>query len=380
MSRRFLHNPGFTLVELLVVIAIIGTLVGLLLPAVNSAREAGRRVQCLNNLKQDGLALNEFHGDFGTFPVGNYAANWFGGTPNPTPPYSLVGGWWGFQFRLLPYLESKDIYALCNFGYPYDCFSWIAIQPPGNNPAVMIPSCYKCPDDPMKDAIWSEAGVGAYACTNYLGVMGTSSTASDGILLHGGASSAIGLRQVTDGASHTIIMGERGISETLYGWPYCGAGQVVVFPNGAEINTGEGDNLMSTQLGLSSRIGQWGGTTFTSGATIQTWPSSSGPTAPPAPFLTTSILRRSKPYRPAPAGKWWRCRSFHGASPRAIIARPFGAEATPSRPATRRHSRQFPAARLPAAGLQPRPRGGRSPNRQSGRRPPAPASARVRAG
>ena len=160
---------------------------------------------------------------------------------------------WGFQARLLPYLEAKDIYNLCNFryqggsGYPPcaggDCFDWIAIQPQGQNPAVMIPSCLKCPSDPLRDEEWSGAGVGTYGCTAYLGVMGTTEFANDGILLHGGANSAISLRQITDGASHTFILGERGLSNDDYGWPYCGAGDAN--------NTGCGDNLMSTQLGLS---------------------------------------------------------------------------------------------------------------------------------
>ncbi len=237
MSRRFLPKPGFTLVELLVVIAIIGTLIGLLLPAVNAARESGRRTQCLNNLKQDGLALHAFHGDFGTFPVGNFA-------PNPLDVY-YTGGWWGFQARLLPYLESKDIYDLCNFTYRGACFDWIAIQPPGKNPAVMIPNCYKCPDDPLRDQIYHDPlGGGDYGCTNYLGVMGTSEFVNDGILLHRNDNIAISLTQVTDGASHSIIMGERGISDALYyGWPYCGVGD--------EAATGNGDNLLTTQFGLS---------------------------------------------------------------------------------------------------------------------------------
>ncbi len=226
MSRRFVHEPGFTLVELLVVIAIIGILVGMLVPAVSSARESARRVQCANNLKQYGLALLEFNGTFQQFPVGNF---------NNT--------FWAFQANLLPFLDAKDTFALCNFNYQGTCFTYVANQPPGMNPAVEILSIGKCPSDPFKDLVWSQPGVGTYGCSAYFGVMGTTEFANDGILLKGDNNSAVRLGDITDGASHTLIMGERGLSDYLYGWPYCGAGD----GNG----TGWGDNLMATTLGLS---------------------------------------------------------------------------------------------------------------------------------
>ncbi len=231
--RTWRSCHGFTLVELLVVIAIIGILIGLLLPAIQAAREAGRRVQCENNLHQLGLALLAFHDTSNSFPVGNIA---------PKLPHSQAGGWWGFQARLLLYLEENETYVLCNFSYRNSCFDYVFLQPKGKNPAVRIPTCFKCPDDPLSDRTYHDPANGDYRCTNYLGVMGTSSTANDGILLHGGDNSAIRLAQVTDGSSRTIIMGERGISDLLWGWPYCGYGKD---------GTGYGDNLMSTQLGLS---------------------------------------------------------------------------------------------------------------------------------
>jgi prepilin-type N-terminal cleavage/methylation domain-containing protein/prepilin-type processing-associated H-X9-DG protein len=232
MSRKFRYNAAFTLVELLVVIAIIGILIALLLPAIQAAREAARRTQCLDNLKQCGLGLLAFHDEFKSFPVGNVA-----------PPSSGAGGWWGFQARILPYLEAKQIFKLCNFKYQGTCFEWITYQQTRKTfLGTMLPTFYKCPDDPLKNEVYHDTS-GDYTCTNYLGVMGTTPTANDGVLLHGDYGSIIKLARIKDGASQTIIMGERGISNDLYGWPYCGAGD--------SQNTGCGDNLMSTKLGLS---------------------------------------------------------------------------------------------------------------------------------
>jgi prepilin-type N-terminal cleavage/methylation domain-containing protein/prepilin-type processing-associated H-X9-DG protein len=243
MPQRIARR-GFTLVELLVVIAIIGMLVALLLPAIQAARESGRRTTCLNNLRQQGVALQAYHGEFGTFPIGNFEP--IGGNFAGAPPENN-GGWWGFQAKLLPYLENRDIYDLCNFSYASDCFSFMSSVPESKNPASMIPNCFKCPDDPLKDAIYMEGTTG-YGCTDYQGVMGTTEFADDGIELHGGPLSAISMSKITDGTAHTLIMSERGISNNLYGWPYCGAGD--------DNDTGWGDNLMATINGLSAGTDQ----------------------------------------------------------------------------------------------------------------------------
>ncbi len=258
MSPRTLHKPGFTLVELLVVIAIIGILIGLLLPAIQAARETGRRMQCMNNLKQWGLALNAYHNDYGTFPVGNVNPRNYFPDYDPRLPLDANGGWWGFQARLLPYIESNDIFKLCNFGYKGSCFDWVMSQPPSTNPATKIPACDKCPDDPRAGVVFRDPAGGDWACGSYPGVDGAAPWVpppqgtpeqprkTDGILLHSRVNRAIGLTQVTDGASHTLIMGERGISNLNYGWPYCGAGD--------GNNSGDGDNLLSTQNGLSAGV------------------------------------------------------------------------------------------------------------------------------
>ncbi len=261
MLPRTPCKSGFTLVELLVVIAIIGTLIALLLPAIQSAREAGRRLQCMNNLKQWGLALNHYNDDHGSFPVGNVEPPDFDGSKSGNLDWRH--GWWGFQARLLPYMEANDIYKLCNFTYvgpnkyQSSCFDWMALQPRGRSPAVMIPPCDKCPDDPRTKDIFHDF-TGDYGCGSYLGVDGSAPwqrsspgapprprQPTDGILLHSRENGGIKLSQVTDGTSHTLIMGERGISNLDYGWPYCGMGELTN-------DSGDGDNLLSTRDGLTA--------------------------------------------------------------------------------------------------------------------------------
>ncbi len=103
-----MRRRGFTLIELLVVIAIIGILVGLLLPAVQSARESGRRTQCNNNLKQLGLAMLAHHEDHGYFPSGGWG--WFlVGDPDRGTGPNQPGGW---CYALLPYVDQGGLYSM----------------------------------------------------------------------------------------------------------------------------------------------------------------------------------------------------------------------------------------------------------------------------
>src|SRR5687767_10640340 len=104
MSGRSVRcRRGFTLVELLVVIAIIGILIALLLPAVQAAREAARRMQCSSNLKQIGLALHKYHDSFKAFPIG--ALTTAAGTGNAT------AGDWVWTTTILPHIEQEAIFT-----------------------------------------------------------------------------------------------------------------------------------------------------------------------------------------------------------------------------------------------------------------------------
>src|SRR5262245_20491178 len=116
MSDSRQTTAGFTLVELLVVIAIIGVLVALLLPAVQAAREAARRSQCSNNLKQLALAYHSYNDTSQQFPAGNIATNAMStGANNRSGTAELNGGFydgmWGWPVAILPYLEGGNLAA-----------------------------------------------------------------------------------------------------------------------------------------------------------------------------------------------------------------------------------------------------------------------------
>ncbi len=146
MKRQACVRAGFTLVELLVVIAIIGILIALLLPAVQAAREAARRSQCSNNLKQQGLAFQNHHDVFKAFPNGGAGTSWW------STPYS--GETWGHSqwVRLLPFMEQSVVYDKLQWGTkPNDTSTGQTIHSGWDSnasawqdlriPALICPSC-----------------------------------------------------------------------------------------------------------------------------------------------------------------------------------------------------------------------------------------------
>jgi len=201
-SRR-----GFTLIELLVVIAIIGVLVALLLPAVQAAREAARRSQCTNNLKQLGLALHNYESTHQSFPLGG----------NPAPVSGNVNDiryWaaWSAQTMLLPYLEQAPVYASLNFNFIGQGDDYGA-RANTTGTATRINS-FLCPSSPIPGALGNWYGkpwpgnnyfASAGSSLSWLGTM--SSGRPNGCFAVGG--SVVGLRDLTDGTSSTITFAEQ---------------------------------------------------------------------------------------------------------------------------------------------------------------------------
>jgi len=233
------RRPGFTLVELLVVIAIIGILIALLLPAVQAAREAARRSQCINNLKQIGLALHNYHDTFKTFPpgrirntqknaLGQYVMADVDGDGSQDDPVNVPRGCeWGWGTFIQPYMEQKPLYDQLQ----PDLF-WLE-QVVGAAPALLQTSVesYHCPSSksrelnparPLSGGTGGGNSLNEPGTSDYVGNRGPDSVTdptnnvpftdgTDGVLISNNAPNraCVQMQDIGDGTSNVIAVGER---------------------------------------------------------------------------------------------------------------------------------------------------------------------------
>ena len=199
LASRLSHSHGFTLVELLVVITIIGVLIALLLPAVQAAREAARRLQCQNHLKQIALALHSYHDANQVFPPSGLIAN-------EIPDHGL-----SWHVLVLPYLEQLGMYDQIIAMDPADF--WLG---PGAQQRMSGYICPSTPETPMAEYPGQEMNVS----TNYYAIHGAGRNGhiktletvhcgnyyTDGIMY---PNSATRIADIADGTSNTLLLGER---------------------------------------------------------------------------------------------------------------------------------------------------------------------------
>jgi prepilin-type N-terminal cleavage/methylation domain-containing protein len=221
---------GFTLIELLVVIAIIAVLIALLLPAVQMAREAARRGQCLNNLKQLGLALANYHTAFDCFPMANTVAY-------SDPGVQTTWGTWSCQALLLSYLDNQPLYSACNFSW--NC--WYDVGYNVNSTVFNTKvAFFLCPSDDKS---------GQTNTNNYMACMGAATNpwtlTGSGVFSNATCNDYATLR---DGSSSTIAYSEALVSDSSHGGNFRDG---VAAGNGSQ---GQGDNAQGNVPGVMADL------------------------------------------------------------------------------------------------------------------------------
>ncbi|MEX0727127.1 MAG: DUF1559 domain-containing protein [Planctomycetaceae bacterium] len=249
---------GFTLIELLVVIAIIAVLIALLLPAVQQAREAARRTQCLNNMKQIGLAFHNYHDAYNMFPPGYIAKI-------PNNKTSSERGCWAWGTFILPYIDNANLYNLMNPG-PLTPDQVVAT--PAGLLAMQTPlAMFRCPTDTgpalnnFDNTLPGNELAGAHysrfitdgankipiSTSNYLMVANAGDSTTPAVfpadygpaLGVGFQNSNVRIRDITDGTSNTFAAGERA-------WKFndliAGAGTVLAISADPAVNIDQGSS------------------------------------------------------------------------------------------------------------------------------------------
>ena len=242
---------GFTLIELLVVIAIIAILIALLLPAVQQAREAARRTQCKNNLKQIGLALHNYLDVHQVFPP-SFVSD--------VSTFDTPGGEWSIHARILPYIEQANLYNTANLSLAYG-------DAENDGIAIQRISSYLCPSE-INDKQRTSSGVAVHYPVSY-GYNGGTWNVWDNATRLGGdgafhPNSRFGTQHFTDGTSNTLGFAE---VKAFTGYNRDGSAGTAAMPNtSADVNNlvaGGGSNKANSghTEWVDGRVHQTGMTT-----------------------------------------------------------------------------------------------------------------------
>ncbi|HVV99606.1 MAG TPA: DUF1559 domain-containing protein [Planctomycetaceae bacterium] len=258
LGHRFPRRRGFTLIELLVVIAIIAVLIALLLPAVQQAREAARRSQCKNNLKQLGLALHNYHETHSVFPPSFSQWSWKNNPSSGNIDQRPTFKWFVY---ILPFVDQAPLYNNLNFSVSS------RVAPNAQYAGNLIP-IYNCPSDPLGDKVLTSGTLYASDFMNSVAAVAPHSYMLSGLvydcsangnspngycLTPGGAgfagdlrtagdawdvghnSDARRIRDIVDGSSNTIAIGE--MMPDCYNWSSWMYGDTNTFTTSNGINT-----------------------------------------------------------------------------------------------------------------------------------------------